>query len=77
MTSVVPLFRDSAFDAEATQTMGNAYDIACRSLCPNGDCPSSKSCWPARLFKPHSAGSVIPNGLQRLLWELSARSTAT
>ena len=38
-SSVVPPFGDSAFDAEATQAMGNAYDIACRSLHPKGRLP--------------------------------------
>jgi hypothetical protein len=32
MSSVVPLFKGQGFDDEATQVLGKAYDIACRSL---------------------------------------------
>jgi hypothetical protein len=32
----VPFWRDRGFDAEATHNLGNAYDIACRSLHPKG-----------------------------------------
>ena len=32
MSSVVPLFKGRGFDDEATQILGKAYDIACRSL---------------------------------------------
>ena len=36
---IVPIFRDSGFDAEATRALGKAYDIACRSLHPKGQPP--------------------------------------
>ena len=36
---IVPIFRDSGFDAEETRALGEAYDIACRSLHPNGPPP--------------------------------------
>ena len=39
MSAIVPVFRDSGFDAEATQNLGKAYDIACRSLHPKGGPP--------------------------------------
>jgi len=39
MSSVLPLFLESAFDAEATRTLGHAYDIACRALHPKGRLP--------------------------------------
>jgi hypothetical protein len=32
LNPIVPFFRDRGFDAEATQALGKAYDIACRSL---------------------------------------------
>ena len=38
-TSAVPIFRDGAFDAEATRSLGDAYDLACRSLHPKGRLP--------------------------------------
>ena len=34
VSSIIPFFKDRGFDAEATQTLGNAYDIACRALHP-------------------------------------------
>jgi hypothetical protein len=63
--SIVPIFRSGGFDAEATQNLGKAYDIACRSLHPKGDRPSYKKPLPRRLLKPRSAVSAIPTGLQR------------
>jgi hypothetical protein len=32
VSTIVPIFRDSAFDDKMTQILGKAYDIACRSL---------------------------------------------
>ena len=63
MNSVVPLFGDSKFDAEATQAIGNAYDIACRSLHPKGRLPVIQELLAGR-FKPRSTVSVIPSDLQ-------------
>jgi hypothetical protein len=37
--AIVPIFRDSGFDAEETRALGEAYDIACRSLHPTGPPP--------------------------------------
>jgi hypothetical protein len=37
--ATVPIFRGSGFDAEATQALGKAYDLACLSLHPNGQPP--------------------------------------
>ena len=39
VTSIVPIFRSSGFDADATQNLGKAYDIACRSLHSKGRPP--------------------------------------
>ena len=33
---IVPIFRSDGFDAEVTQNLGKAYDIACHSLHPKG-----------------------------------------
>jgi hypothetical protein len=63
--SIVPIFRSGGFDAEATQNLGKAYDIACRSLHAKGRPPAYKKPLPRRLLKPRSAVSAIPTGLQR------------
>lgn len=42
MSSVVPLFKGRGFDDEATQILGKAYDIACRSLHRKGQPPRRK-----------------------------------
>jgi hypothetical protein len=39
VSSIIPIFRGSGFDAETTQRLGNAYDIACRSLHVKGQPP--------------------------------------
>ena len=39
VTSIVPIFRSGGFDAQATQNLGKAYDIVCRSLHPKGRPP--------------------------------------
>src|ERR1700722_4498805 len=39
VSSIVPIFRSSGFDAEATRNLGKAYDIACLSLHPKGRPP--------------------------------------
>ena len=39
MSLVVPLFRDSGLDNEATRILGIAYDTACQSLHPKGRPP--------------------------------------
>jgi hypothetical protein len=74
---IVPIFRSDGFDAEATQNLGKAYDIACHSLHPKADRPSCKKPLPRILLTPHSAVSVIPSGLQRSPWVPWARSIAT
>jgi hypothetical protein len=39
LTSIVPIFRSAGFDAEATQNLGKAYDIACGLLHPKARPP--------------------------------------
>jgi hypothetical protein len=63
MTSVVPLFRDSAFDAEATQAMGNAYDAACRSLRPNGRLPVIQELLATKIVQAAQRGERDPKRL--------------
>ena len=36
MADVLPFFQDAAFDDDATQVMGKAFDRACQSLHDNG-----------------------------------------
>ena len=69
MTSVVPLFRDSAFDAEATQTMGNAYDIACRSLRPNGRLPVIQELLASKIVQAAQRGERDPERLAAVALE--------
>ncbi len=63
MNSVVPLFRDSAFDAEATQAMGNAYDAACRSLRPNGRLPVIQELLATKIVQAAQRGERDPERL--------------
>ena len=63
MDLVVPLFRDSAFDAEATQAMGNAYDIACRSLRPKGRLPVIQELLAGKIVQAAQRGERDPERL--------------
>ena len=63
MSSVVPLFRDSAFDAEATRSLGNAYDIACRSLHPKGRPPVVQETLARKIIEAAQRGERDPERL--------------
>jgi hypothetical protein len=63
MTSVVPLFRDSAFDAEATRALGEAYDIACRALHPNGQPPVIQEMLARKIVQAAQYGERNPERL--------------
>ena len=63
MASVVPIFRDSAFDAEATLAMGHAYDIACRSLRPNGRLPVIQELLATKIVQAAQRGERDPERL--------------
>jgi hypothetical protein len=75
---IVPIFRSDGFDAEATQNLGKAYDIACHSLHPKGRPPVLQEALAKNIVEAfHSAVSVIPTGSQRSLWVPWARFIAT
>ena len=76
MSLIVPIFRDSGFDAEATGALGKAYDIASRALHPKVSRRSYKKSWPRRLSRSRSAVSAILTGWRRSLWPTWARFTA-
>jgi signal transduction histidine kinase/CheY-like chemotaxis protein len=62
-SSVVPPFGDSAFDAEATQAMANAYDIACRSLHPKGRLPVIQELLAKKIVQAAQRGEGDPERL--------------
>jgi hypothetical protein len=63
MSSVVPLFRDTAFDAEATQALGQAYDIACRALHPKGRPPVIQDQLARKIIEAAQRGERDPERL--------------
>ena len=63
MSSIVPIFRDSGFDAEATQALGKAYDIACRSLHPNGQPPVVQEILAKKIIEVAQRGERDPDRL--------------
>jgi hypothetical protein len=63
MSSVVPLFKDSAFDAEATHVLGSAYDIACRSLHPKGRLPVIQDQLARKIIEAAQRGERDPERL--------------
>ena len=63
MSSVVPLFKDSGFDDEATQILGIAYDIACRSLHPKGQPPVVQAALAKKIVEAAQYGERDPDRL--------------
>jgi hypothetical protein len=63
MASIIPLFKDSAFDAEATQALGNAYDIACRSLHSKGQPPVIQDQLAKKIIEAAQRGERDPDRL--------------
>ena len=62
-TPVVPIFRDSAFDAEATRALGSAYDIACRALHPKGQPPVIQESLARKIVEAAARGERDPERL--------------
>jgi hypothetical protein len=62
-TPVVPIFRDSAFDAEATGALGSAYDIACRALHPQGQPPVIQEQLARKIIEAAARGERDPERL--------------
>ena len=63
MSSVVPLFRDRGFDPEATQILGKAYDIACRSLHRKGQPPGVQELLAKKIIEAAQHGERDPDRL--------------
>jgi hypothetical protein len=62
-SSIVPLFRDVGFDAEATLVLGKAYDIACRSLHPKGQPPVVQESLAKKIIEAARRGERDPDRL--------------
>ncbi len=63
MSSIVPIFKDSGFDAEATRALGEAYDIACRSLHPTGPPPVVQEFLAKKIIELAQRGERDPDRL--------------
>ena len=60
---IVPFFRDRGFDAEATQALGKAYDIACRSLHAKGRPPVMQEYLAKKIIESAQRGEGDPDRL--------------
>lgn len=63
ISSIVPFSRGRGFDAEATQNLGKAYDIACRSLHPKGRPPVFQEILAKRIIEAAQRGERDPDRL--------------
>lgn len=73
MGSIIPFFRDRGFDIEATQALGMAYDIACRSLHPKGRVPTTQEFLAKKIIESAQYGERDPDRLAAVaLSKLSA-----
>jgi hypothetical protein len=61
--TVIPVFRDSAFDHETTQILGKAYDIACRSLHRKGQPPVVQEVLAKKIIEAAERGERDPDRL--------------
>jgi hypothetical protein len=62
-SSVVPFYRDSGFDADATRNLGTAYEIACRSLHPKGQPPVFQELLAKKIIEAAQCGERDPDRL--------------
>jgi hypothetical protein len=63
LNEILPFFRDRGFDAEATQALGMAYDIACRSLHPKGQPPVLQEYLAKKIIETAQRGERDPDRL--------------
>ena len=63
VTSIIPIFRSVGFDAEATRNLGEAYDIACRSLHPKGRPPVLQEALAKKIVEAAQRGERDPDRL--------------
>ena len=60
---IVPIFRSGGFDADATQNLGKAYDIACHSLHPKGRPPVLQEALAKNIVEAAQRGERDPDRL--------------
>jgi hypothetical protein len=63
VSSIVPIFGGRGFDAEATQNLGKAYDIACRSLHVKGQPPLIQETLAKKIIEAAQRGERDPDRL--------------
>jgi len=63
VASIIPFFRGRGFDAEATQALGRAYDIACRSLHPSGRARTTQEFLAKKIIEAAQRGERDPDRL--------------
>ena len=63
VSTIEPVFKDSAFDAEATLILGKAYDIACRSLHRKGQPPVVQQVLAKKIIEAAAHGERDPDRL--------------
>lgn len=63
MSSIIPFFRDRGFDPEATEILGKAYDIACRSLHHKGQPPVVQELLAKKIIEAAQHGERDPDRL--------------
>ena len=63
MSSIIPLFKGREFDDEATQILGKAYDIACRSLHRKGQPPVIQEVLAKKIIEAAQRGERDPDRL--------------
>ena len=63
MSSVDQIFRDAAFDGNATTAMGQAFDLACQSMRISGQPESVKEVMALRIIQAARSGERDPRRL--------------
>ena len=63
MSKIIPVFKASGFDDEATQILGSAYDIACRSLHSKGQPPVVQAALAKKIIEAAQFGERDPDRL--------------
>lgn len=70
MSSIVPLFRNTGFDDAETRNLGKAYDIACRSIHPQGKPPVVQELLAKKIIEVAARGERDPERLAAAALEL-------
>jgi hypothetical protein len=69
-SSIVPIFGGRGFDAEATQNLGKAYDIACRSLHVKGQPPLIQETLAKKIIEAAQRGERDPDRLAAIALDI-------